>query len=159
MSEIPVATIAEMRETVKNYQNSLHIIGMVVPRRPGVLLFCRKLELVHYTPRTPKNDEFGFHFYQLDDYIINYIIIIPRKDLPLAKALAEECKLRMALGEPMVFGGNRPPERLNAPDGFTYYLENTPDHVAYENKDNTDLLAQEDLLIALEERRFLGRIP
>ena len=155
--EVDVNSMAEMREIVKNYQNSLHIIGMIVPRRPGVLLFCRKLELMHYTPGTAKNDEFEFHFYELDDCIINYLAIIPRKDLPAAKTIAEECQLRMVLGEPMVFGGNKPPERLNAPDGFTYYLENTPEHVAYQNNDNTDLLAQEDLLIALEERRFLGR--
>jgi len=49
------ATLDDVAEFVRDPKN-VHYIGMLVPPRPGVRLFCTRLEYEHYIPGTVRNE-------------------------------------------------------------------------------------------------------
>lgn len=156
----------ELQQIVKKRSDAIFILGLIAPRRPGVFLFVRTLELRYYKPGTPRNDLFDCKVFELGGEIIQLALIIPQVDYHLAIRLAQECGLHMKLGEMFLVqpdAGSRPADWLrNAehsglPDGRTYVLENLPGHAAYGNSPDQirALLESEDMLIAMEEQRFL----
>lgn len=69
-------------------KNLVSYILMMIPRRPGVMLFSALLEHKYFPPRTPKNKQFIVHITKWHD--ITYIIVsIPKKKHPYAKGVAK----------------------------------------------------------------------
>jgi hypothetical protein len=112
------------------------------------------LEIQHYNPKDQiQNDKYQFILYHMVKDIINYIIIIPKDDLELAVKTAQECSLRLVMGEPMLMG-DKDFKPINFPDGFVYTLENDVDSKVYQNQNLKEIYEKEDELISQEEEKL-----
>jgi len=121
-------TLEDVAEFVRDPRN-IHYLGMIVPPRPGVRLFCTRLEYKHYIPGTVRNELFKIALINWED-IIWMLISIPKGDAPLAGKIAEECGLRFADGVPTIIASEGIVQfPVNESNLFT--LENIPGHRIY----------------------------
>ena len=72
-------------------------------QRPGAQYFANYLEHIHFVPQTPENDEFEYRCYKWKETLWG-IITIPIAKKDLAYQVAEETKMRIANGVPMLGG-------------------------------------------------------
>jgi hypothetical protein len=145
---------SDIKSLLKGGRNIV-IAGLIHPRRPGVFLFIRTLELQEYPPGSPSNDNFECALYKLDENIVEVLVSIPSQDYAMALRHATKCSLKMRLGDNLLLTDT---EILHTgiPDGRIYVLENTPGHAVYSanQKQLKELLDSEDKLISLEEQRY-----
>lgn len=147
---------ADLHKLIKELSDKIFITGLLSPRRPGVMLFARTLELKFYPPYTSLNDLFDCKVYKLDDYICEIICIVPSKDYLQVTAHAKECGLNMKLGSINLLTPQGLFESSNLPDGRVYTLSNLEGHVVYgaSSEQLQELFKAEDELLELEEQKF-----
>ncbi|MBD3208467.1 MAG: hypothetical protein GF370_03365 [Candidatus Nealsonbacteria bacterium] len=120
----------EIKKLLKN-DNFVFFLGMLLPRRPGIVPFGVKLEYFYFPPSTEKNRDFlyglsiiaGVHF---------AVIGIPKKKMNLARKIAKECGLKIVEGIPCIVSKNKVDSFLMN-RGNIYSLENCSDHEVYRN--------------------------
>jgi hypothetical protein len=143
-------TNAEANEFFKN-PNFVHFIGMLHPRRAGVMLFLTRLEYEKYKPGTNANNNFYLRIWRWKD-ITWSVISVPKKDIKIAKKIAKECEIRMVDGVPAIIGNGKidhfPINPINVKS-----LENVASSEVYSGK-NEDIIKEEDIQIELLQKKF-----
>lgn len=139
------------------------ICCMREPYRIGTLLFSQKLEYDHYTPETPAEHDFIpmkiFWPEEEKDRIEWWVIRIPYKDLPVAKAVAASSAIPMRIGDGV-------PNLIDAegvkswpwPGPNVFTLENTERSGAYDNRKHRmlqELEAAEQAKLDRQQENFL----
>ena len=146
--------IEKFQKTITDDKNSIYLVGMIRPPRPGVRSFFQKLEYSYFPPGTDKNDDFTFAFVEWEGTIWS-VAGIPRDYFEIAKEIAKEFKVRIAGGIPnMVSEGKVIFFPIDGDNVFT--LENTPDHEVYvSGPDGYKKIIEkerEELMAGLEKR-------
>lgn len=135
----------ESKEEMENFFKDpeyIHFIGMIYPRRPGVMLCTIRMEHEHYKPGTDSNK--NFHIRMINWENTEWMIVsIPKKDCGLMKKMAKECGLRIADGVPTIIGGDTKQITqfpINNKNVFTF--ENASDSGVYSGK--YDVILEEE---------------
>lgn len=99
--------------------------------RPGVNLWCTRLEYEHFTPDTPANQLFTMHVGEIEEMLIG-TITFPAASLEACNAIAEQCGIRLVHGNITVFG---PTGENSMPivGNNVYSIENVSGHWVYNN--------------------------
>jgi hypothetical protein len=110
----------------------MHLIGMLIPPRPGVTEFMTTLEYTHFIPGTDRNELFQLRIWQWMD-IAWVIVTIPRDDEEKARTVAKQAGLRLAPAFPVSVDpdGNMVMFPVQGENVFT--LENQRGHPVYKN--------------------------
>ncbi|MFC1594805.1 hypothetical protein ACFL3E_00035 [Patescibacteria group bacterium] len=133
-----------------------HFVGMLEPPRPGVIECITALELTHYKPDTPRNDDFHLRIINWSD-IAWILVSIPTNEVCLMESTADACGLRIANGVPtMISQGEFSQFPANNERVFT--LENKPGHPVYRNDPAITVALREGEREAVERIRNKGGI-
>lgn len=98
--KVLAGSLEALKEFVLN-PNYSHCIGMIVPRRLGVLIFMAKLEGKHYSPGSSNSGNIVFHL--MDWKGCQWVMLtIPKEDTSFAEELAKENGLAITKGSPSV---------------------------------------------------------
>ena len=79
----------------------LHVVSMMM--RTGAEFFYNHLEYTYFPPMTPENDEYDYLMFKWHS-LIWVICSIPIEKKPFAEASANEAKMRLADGIPIMVG-------------------------------------------------------
>lgn len=138
--KVLTGSLEALREFVSN-PNYFHCIGMIVPRRMGILIFLAKLEGKHYFPGSLNSGNIVFHLVDWKGY--KWVILtIPKEDVSFAEELAKENSLTMTKGSPSVIAkGKIFPFPVQGENIFT--LTSSQEEIA-DRKKYAMLLLEED---------------
>ena len=92
-------TTEEKIQAFVNNTRFVHFLCLIIPRRPGVLLFSVKLEYSYFPPNTQKNEEYRLHMINWEDMTWS-MISIPEEYSHMAHGVADEVGVRIADGIP-----------------------------------------------------------
>lgn len=127
-------TSKEIQEFVDNHPEMNFYAGMLVPARPGVRLCMVRMEYENYIPDTPSNDNFQLFLMKWQDMTWALMGILAGDVDKLIK-IAADCGVQIADGVPTVFSGDGV-DVFPVRGGQVFSLENTKDHVVYQNDPN-----------------------
>jgi hypothetical protein len=120
----------------------VYFLGMVGPRRPGVLLFAVTLEYGYYPPNTESNKLYELTVFYWEG-MAWFAIRIPQEGMKTAQEVAKSIGVRIADGVPVLFGGialaslrdqvsEKNSKCLVPPENKSVFtLENIRDHPVY----------------------------
>ena len=147
--------------------NLIHFMGMVGPRRPGVIGFITYLEYMYFPPYYPKpddtdgsilkaelkqhglgsTDDFNVMIIEWQEMVLA-VVSIPKDRMIEAQAVAKQFGLRVSNGIPMMIGGKLDDfQRVPFPNYENVHgLENIHGHLVYTNDQEKikELLKTED---------------
>jgi hypothetical protein len=155
----PVGSDPAVLDKIMDWMNSndpewINLVGCMLPRRHGALLFITMLEHIWFPPDTDKN--FEFLMIQLGwKHMIFFVVSVPSKFRPHIDTLAPKCGIRIADGVPMVIdhkGSSVFPIKSNN----TFVLENTSDHPIYRTHfgDNKSYSFEDQMIEKIHEKSF-----
>ena len=138
---IPTQSIQQFIDENPDY---IHVVGMIVPYRPGVRLCMTRVEYEAFIPDTPQNEFFRLHLINWQECLWA-MFSVPQTARAFVERIAQECGLRITNGLPAIFnskGMHEFPVRGNQ----VFAVENTPNHPIYLNKPKvtTELRLAED---------------
>jgi len=126
-------------------EDRLHIVGMMIPPRPGVRSFAVLLEHEHYRPGTIENDDFVVHMFTWIN--MRWIIVsVPAEDRGIVEETAGSTGVRLVDAIPVVVSEKGwKPFPVTGKTVFT--LENSPGHAIYGRGSMSDLMEAETRFI------------
>lgn len=135
----------------------VYFLGMVQPRRPGILLFTVKLEYLHFPPDTERNQL--FQLIMVDWEEMKWAAIgIPRREKAIAEKVAKSAGVRIANGVPVLINRQLLVTSRTRIDGVeAEYLAppETPNLFALENVKSHPIYAgSHEVMIAAEDEEI-----
>lgn len=142
--KVLAGSLEALKEFVLN-PNYFHCIGMIVPRRLGLLIFLAKLEDRHYFPGSSNSGNIVFHLMEWQG--CQWVMLtIPKEDTSFAEELAKENSLVITKGSPSVVAKGK---TFSFPiQGENIFTLTSPRKEVSDRKKYAMLLAEEDRKIS-----------
>ena len=151
-----------------------HVLGMCIPKRPGVEDFVKDLEYTLFPPDDPLNEKFYCNLIEWSpdgaDFKVGFVLVsFPSSYREAAENMAREHGLRFANGVPLCIPGNVPviASGRKAPPGFVKFPYDIPGMFTLENTEKHSVflkdgkwLENDDVIEKVVKSSYLnGEIP